>query len=310
MIISSSVPQAYNGFSIPDYLTGRFTYLSKEEWLKRITEGRVYCNDIPSGVDTIIEADDVIAYDMPEFTEPPADLSYSIVHEDEWLLGINKPGNLLVHHRGKSFKSNLIYHIRYVHNPPFEKAGIVNRLDRETSGVVIVAKNREALVAMNRVLASRKVVKEYRAIVKGSPKPDSGTIDMPIGRVSNSKVGYRYGVNGEKAKNAVTGYETLQRIGESYSLLRLVPETGRTHQLRVHMAATGHVIVGDKLYGMEDDEFIEWRRDPDNFKGKLVFHRQALHCFRMSFIHPYTEKECTISAPLPEDMQQLMQEIE
>ena len=309
MIISSRVPQTYNGFSVLDYLTNRFTYLSKEQWLKRITEGRVLCNDIPCGVDTIIAIDDVIAYDMPEFAEPPADLSYSIVHEDDWLLGIDKPGNLLVHHRGKSFKSNLIYHIRYMHDPPFEKAGIVNRLDRETSGVVIVARNREALVAMNRVLAGRKVAKEYHAIVKGVPKPVSGTIDLPIGRVSNSKVRYRYGVNGEKAKNAVTGYETLQRIGRSYSLLRLLPETGRTHQLRVHLAAIGHGIIGDKLYGMSDDDFIAWRRDPGSLKGKLAFHRQALHCFRMSFIHPYTQKECAISAQLPEDMQKFINNI-
>ena len=136
MIISSRVPQTYNGFSILDYLTERFNYLSKEQWLNRITEGKVFCNDISCSVDTIIVTDDVVAYDMPEFTEPPADLSYSIVYEDDWLLGVDKPGNLLVHHRGKSFKSNLIYHLRYLHDPPFEKAGIVNRLDRETSGVI------------------------------------------------------------------------------------------------------------------------------------------------------------------------------
>ena len=309
MIISSRVPQTYNGFSILDYLTDRFTYLSKEQWLKRITEGKVLCNDIPCNVDTIIATDDVIAYDMPEFVEPPADFSYSIVHEDDWLLGINKPGNLLVHHRGKSFKSNLIYHLRYLHDPPFEKAGIVNRLDRETSGVVIVARNREALVTMNRAMAGRKVVKEYRAIVNGVPKPGSGTVDMPIGRVSNAKVRYRYGINGEKAKSAVTRYETLQRVGQKCSLLRLLPETGRTHQLRVHMAAIGHVIVGDKLYGMSDDEFLKWRRVPDSYRGKLAFHRQALHCYRMSFIHPYSQKECTISAPFPQDMQKFIQEI-
>lgn len=309
MIISSRVPQTYNGFPLLNYLAQRFTYLSKEQWHKRITAGRVLRNDSPSGIDTIVETDDIVAYDMPEFAEPPADLRYSIVYEDDWLLGIDKPGNLLVHHRGKSFKSNLIYQIRYLHDPSFENAGIVNRLDRETSGVVIAAKNREALVAMNRILAGRKVEKEYRAIVEGVPEPESGTIDMPIGRVSNAKVRYRYGINGEKAKNAVTRYETLQRIGAGYSLLRLVPETGRTHQLRVHLAAIGHVIAGDKLYGMSDDECIEWRRNPDSFKGRLVFHRQALHCFRMSFTHPYTGKDCTISAPLPGDMQKFIQEM-
>lgn len=309
MIISSRVPHTYNGYSVLEYLTNRFTYLLKDEWLKRISERRVFCNNKPSDSDTILAAGDSVAYDMPEFSEPPADLSYSIVYEDDWLLGINKPGNLLVHHRGRSFKSNLIYHLRYLHDPPFENAGIINRLDRETSGVVTVAKNREALMAMNRVLAGRKVVKEYRAIVQGIPEIESGTVDLPIGRVRNSKVRYRYGVNGEKAKDAFTRYEILQRIGRDYSLLRLIPETGRTHQLRVHLSAIGHVIVGDKLYGMREDEFIAWRRNPGNFRDKLRFPRQALHCFRMSFTHPFTGEECAITAPLPGDMNSFIQEM-
>ncbi len=302
MIISSRVPPEHNGFTILNYLADRFTYLSKEQWQKRISEGRVFCNHKPSNGYIILKTDDVISYDMPEFVEPPADLNYTIVYEDNWLLGINKPGNLLVHHRGKSFRSNLIYHLRYVHNPPFENAGIVNRLDRETSGIVIVAKDREALTAMNKLVAGRKVEKEYLGIVPGTPAPLSGTVDAPIGKVSNSKVGYRFGIKGEKAKTAITRYETIQGIGEKYSLLKLFPETGRTHQLRVHMAAIGHIIVGDKLYGMKDEEFINWRKNPDSFKGKMVLNRHALHCSRMSFTHPYTEKKCTISAPLPDDM--------
>ena len=308
MIVSSRVPPEYNGFTILNYLAERFTYFSKEQWQKRISEGRVLYDNKLSTIGIIIKTADVISYNMPEFDEPPADLNYTIAYEDDWLLGINKPGNLLVHHQGKSFKSNLIYCLRYIHKPPFENAGIVNRLDRETSGIVIVAKDRESLIAMNKLVAGRKVEKEYLAIVYGTPAQKSGIVDAPIGRVINSKVGYRFGVNGEKGKAAVTRYETIQSIGEKYSLLRLFPQTGRTHQLRVHMAAIGHGIVGDKLYGMNDEEFINWRGNPDSFKGKMVLNRQALHCSRMSFIHPYYEKECTISAPLPDDMKKFIKD--
>ena len=309
MIISSRVPPEYNGFTLLNYLTNRFTYLSREQWQKRISEGRIFCNHkLSNKIDVIIKTDDVISYDMAEFVEPPADLNYTIVYEDNWFLGINKPGNLLVHHQGKSFRSNLIYHLRYVHNPPFENAGIVNRLDRETSGIVIVAKNKEALIAMNKLIARRKVGKEYSAIVYGTPARRSGTVDAPISRVSDSKVAYRFWIKGEKGKAAITRYETIQNLGEKFSLLKLFPETGRTHQLRVHMAAIGHVIVGDKRYGMKEEEFLHWRKDPDSFKGKMVLDRHALHCSRMSFIHPYTEKKCTLSAPLPDDMMKFIKE--
>ncbi len=302
MIISSHVPSVYNGHHLLDYLSTRFTYLTRDQWHKRIKEGRILCNKLPGVIDTVIKTDDTVAYDMPEFNEPPADLDYTIVFEDTCLLGVNKPGNLLVHHKGKSFKSNLIYLLRHVHNPPYTQAGIINRLDRETSGIVLVAKDPDTLRVMNKCVAEKRITKEYHAIVYGILKPASGVIELPIGRMVDSKISYRFGIGGKKAKDALTRYETVDHIRDAYTLVRLFPETGRTHQLRVHLAALGHGIVGDKLYGMTDDEFILWRENPGSFSDKLDFPRQALHCSRVSFLHPYKNIQCQIAAPLPPDI--------
>ena len=307
MIISSRVPPQYAGITLIDYLATRFTYLEKEQWDRRILEGRIKCNDKNARSDTPVAAGDIISYDMPAFTEPPADMSYTIIYEDNWLLGINKPGNLLVHHKGKSFRSNLIYHLRNVHDPAYPQAGVINRLDRETSGLVLIARDRETLRIMNRVVADRELEKEYHAIVHGIVDPPSGQINRAIGRVIDSKIRYKYGVDGEKAKDAFTRYETVITVGNEYTLVRLLPETGRTHQLRVHMASLGHVIVGDKLYGLSEDDFIDWRRNPAAWLGRLPFPRQALHCSSVRFIHPHTKKPCIIAAPLPEDIRTFLQ---
>jgi RluA family pseudouridine synthase len=302
MIVSSKVPREYAGASLLQYLVKRFTYFTEEQWLARIAEGKILCNTVVASSDVPLQSGDMVAYDIPEFVEPVADLAYTIVFEDEWLLGINKPGNLLVHHSGKSFTSNLIYQLRYVHVPAFPQAGIINRLDRETSGIVLVAKSPGPLAAMNRLLAARAITKEYYALVHGTPDPPAGIICAPVGRMSGSAIKYRFCVNGENAKPAVTRYETVRNVRNDCSLLRLFPETGRTHQLRVHCDAIGHTIVGDKLYGMTEDEYLQWRASPDHLPQKMLCSRQALHCASVRFTHPYTGNTCEVSAPLPETM--------
>ena len=135
MIFSSVVPPAFrNGSALVDYLAGRFTYYCSDEWRTRIAAGAVSCNGRTACVDDTVSAGDTISYDAGEFEEPAADLSYRVIYEDEWLLGVNKPGNLLVHRAGKSFRNNLIYQLRYAYVPPYPGAHIVHRLDRENVG--------------------------------------------------------------------------------------------------------------------------------------------------------------------------------
>jgi 23S rRNA pseudouridine1911/1915/1917 synthase len=305
MIFSSTVPLAFEAFLLTDYLSQRFTYLSGEGWRKQLAGGKITKNGRLCFGDETVATGDTVAFslDQGEFPEPPADLSFTIVYQDDWLLGINKPGNLLVHRQGRSLTHNLLYQLRHVNDPPYPRAGVVNRLDRETSGVVLVARQPEYLALLNALFSQRQVTKSYLAVVNGCPEARQGEIVAPIGRDSESAISYRYsaGPRAISPKAARTGYQVVEFYRDR-SLLRLQPLTGRTHQLRVHLAHIGHPVLGDKLYGRSDQEFLQWRDRPLASQAAPLSSRQALHAESLRFIHPWTGKEVTISAPMPEDM--------
>jgi len=234
---------------------------------------------------------------------PPADLSYTILYEDPWLLAIDKPGDLLVHRSGRSVTHNLIYQLRFFHQPLYSEVGAVNRLGRETSGVILLARRPQFLASLNALFARHAVTKSYLAVVAGHPATDQGRIDCPIGRNSGSVISYRYcvGARAVGAKTAVTRYQVVARY-PSCSVLRLWPETGRTHQLRVHLAHIGHPILGDKLYGATDQEFLAWRDRPVTEQGEGKVRRQALHAESLEFVHPWTGEVLRVVAELPMDM--------
>ena len=304
MVISSRVPLKFSHLSVLEYLTTRFTYWTKENWLQLILDQKVRRNDTICSPETTLEPGDIIGCEFPDHMEPEADLNYKIIYEDEWVLGINKPGNLLIHRGGAAFKTNLIYQIRHQNDPPFPEAGVINRLDRETSGVVLVGKNNTGIAAMNRCFAAKEVYKEYQALVHGSPSPAKGSIDLPIGKRMDSKIASRFGVeNTLKPRHALTHYEVLQTFPD-HALMKLIPATGRTHQLRIHMQALGHLIVGDKLYGLSDDDYMAWRDAPPAYSKKYGLPRQLLHCSKTRFHHPIFEKEITIEAELLEDFKE------
>jgi RluA family pseudouridine synthase len=306
MIFSSIVPVAFDRGSLVEYLANRFTYLSENDWRDQIVSGCISRNGDLCLVDMAISVGDSIAFTVnhAEFTEPEADLAFQIIYEDAWLLAIDKPGNLLVHRQGRSLTHNLIYQLRYAHQPPYPQAGVVNRLDRETSGLVLVARQPEFLARLNAIFAEHAVTKTYLAVVQGRPERRQGVIDYPIGRDPDSAVSYRYcaGPQAIAAKEALTRYQVVREY-RGYSLLRLQPESGRTHQLRVHLAHIGHPIMGDKLYGRTDQEFLQWRDRPLTDQRVVPGRRQALHAESLQFIHPWTGKEVTITAAMPRDMQ-------
>ncbi|MCP5095988.1 MAG: RluA family pseudouridine synthase, partial [Chloroflexi bacterium] len=221
---------------------------------------------------------------------------------DEWLLGVNKPGGLLVHSKGRYVRENLIYYLRTYHSPPLPEANLVNRLDQGTSGVILVAKDKPTVRLMSQMFAQTAVSKTYLAIVHGIPQPASGIIDKPIGKVPYPGRGDHYSTtpHATRQKEALTQYETLQTFADRFALLRLVPKTGRTHQLRVHLESMGHSIVADNRYGVEDEA--------DRMQnGELVLTRHALHCAETSFMHPMLERPLTLTAPFPTDMRSFLQ---
>lgn len=309
MIFTSAVPSNIKPETdVVAYLSKRFTYYSFEAWLEKIREGKISVDGKIANEKDLATPGTIITYDAGEFQEPEANLNYKIIYEDEWFLGIDKPGNLLVHRAGRSFCNNLIYQLRTVNIPPYPEAHSTHRLDRDTSGVLLIAKNVEACTAIGNQFLKREMNKEYIAIVNGTPEVQCREIMIPIGKAVHSSIAYKYQID-PAGKDAVTLIEECKPIGKKYSLLKMRPLTGRTHQIRVHCAAIGHPIVGDKLYTMEESAYIQWRRNPQEFTGMLDFYRHALHCKSISFVHPYTNNHCTIDAALPEDMKTLINEL-
>jgi 23S rRNA pseudouridine1911/1915/1917 synthase len=215
--------------------------------------------------------------------------AFGIAYEDEHLLVIDKPAGLVVHpargHRQDTL-SQLLGSVA-AGGPDPERAGIVHRLDRDTSGLLVVARSDESLRLLQRELAARRITREYLALVHGRPPARTGTIEAPIGR--DPRIRTRMAVDGAKARQARTHFAIERSLGD-YTLLRLRLDTGRTHQIRVHLQAIGHPIAGDPEYGRSAAA------------GALGLQRQFLHAAHLSFAHPLTGAPLELSSDLPPDL--------
>lgn len=220
----------------------------------------------------------------------PVYLPLDILFEDEDLLIVNKPAGMpihpSIHNYGNTLANGLAYYFSSQNKPFVFRCS--NRLDKDTSGVTLISKNMLSAGILSSEMMQHKIEREYLAIVQGEDLPDVGTIDAPIGRKPDSIIERQ--IDFEHGERAITHFKVLKKEN-GYSLVSLKLETGRTHQIRVHMKYLGYPLIGDYLY------------HPDMEKIK----RQALHSYRMSFIHPITGKSMTFSAPLPEDMQIILQ---
>ena len=258
--------------------------------LKRREDG-ILLNGSPVFTSAVVSAGDRLRVDLrddaPEVPIQPIPMALDIRYEDEFLLVVNKPAPLAVH--ASSFspgESTLANALAYYLGPSLVFHP-VNRLDRGTTGLMVVAKNRFAHNAMRRLLHTDDFSREYRGICIGVPSPAAGVIDLPIGRAEGSPIKRCVRADGAPA---VSVYETLETAG-GLTLLRLLPKTGRTHQLRLHMTAIGHPLAGDWLYGTEDRRLIA---------------RPALHAWGLTFRHPVTGKLLSFQAELPADLAQLL----
>lgn len=216
----------------------------------------------------------------------PSDLILSVVYEDEDLLVLNKPADMPVHPSIGNYERTLANGAAYYYgkqNLPFVFR-CINRLDRDTTGLLILAKNMLSAAVLSRQMKERRIFRTYLALVSGNPDPAAGTIDAPIARVPDSVLKRCVSIDGEKA---VTHYRVLRQLACS-ALVELHLDTGRTHQIRVHMKHIGHPLLGDFLYA----------------PGESSLTRQALHSSSLQFTHPVTGRELTFHAPLPDDMQE------
>jgi 23S rRNA pseudouridine1911/1915/1917 synthase len=218
---------------------------------------------------------------------------FTIAYEDADLLVIDKPAGLVVHpargHRTGTLSQLLAD--TAAGGPDPQRAGIVHRLDRDTSGLLVLARSDEAHRRLRRALADRRVTREYLALVHGRPPSRSGTIEAPIGR--DPRVRTRMAIGGALPREARTHFQIERPLG-AFTLLRLRLDTGRTHQIRVHLQAIGHPVAGDPEYGP---------RGGADDSGTLGLERQFLHAARLSFAHPFTGAPIDVLSPLPGDLQ-------
>ena len=277
---------------LDQYVAQYWPEYSRSVWQKYIASGYVRVNgNVVTSAKYELGEDDEVTTHIPE--EPDYSASeLPVIYEDDHVLVINKPAGVLTHAKGEvseEFTVADFVRMRMTEKDTTNRPGIVHRLDRDTSGVIICAKDAETKVKLQKQFQDRKAHKTYLAVVRGTPKKSAATLDLPIERNPKKPSTHRVGVNG---KSAVTRYEVLAS-NKTYSVVRLHPETGRTHQLRVHMAYIGTPIVGDRLYGTE----------------KSPINRLCLHAEQLEITIPVSRRE-TFTAIPPADFQQLMDSID
>lgn len=244
--------------------------------------------------------------------EPPVDFDYKILLEDEHVLVIDKPGNLPVHPAGRFFFNTLLSRLRHDRLEDFHNGRdfyLVHRIDRETSGILIIGKSSKDAGDLVAQFREHKVEKRYLAVVQGRVEADEFVVDKALAHDPVSNVRLKMAVtDAPDGLPSYTGFRVLRRT-KRFTLVECAPRTGRQHQIRVHLASVGHPIVGDKLYGGVADVFLSYlERRPltDAMHEALILKRQALHACSLRFRHPITKADTTITSPLPRELQELL----
>ena len=284
---------AEGGTRIDAWLSANVPDLTRNAAQRLLTEGMVLVNGKPPKKNYKISAGDAVIITIPDIAEVPLvpqNIPLDIVFEDEDVVVVNKPRGMVVHpapgHPDGTLVNALMYHCGdSLSGVGGEKRpGIVHRIDKDTSGLLIVAKNDAAHLALSAQLSDRSLSRVYRAVVVGNLKQDSGTVDAPIGRHPNDRK--KMAVTHQNSRNAVTHWSVLERY-RGYTHVRCKLETGRTHQIRVHMAHIGHPLLGDEVYGHA--------KLPE--KGLVG---QCLHAKELQFIHPRTGEAVHLDTELPD----------
>ncbi len=296
------VPPECDGWRLDHFLKHRIRRLSRTK-IRTVIEQQVRLADGRRARPALgVRAGETVVVDRPAPVEPEVPRHFSILLEDEWFMAIDKPAGLPMHTTAKFWKNTLVALLR--ERFPDQALQICHRLDRETSGVLLVARGGEAASFLKSAFAQRKVKKSYLALVHGVPAESTGVIDRPM-RLLDTKTHVMMGVVPDGLP-AVTRYQVVRAFPE-HALVEALPETGRQHQIRVHLASLGHPIVGDKLYGASASEqtfmdYCDAGLTPELLAAFDGLPRHALHAARLSFPHPHTHDLITVNSPLPADL--------
>lgn len=298
-----TIPNNLAGTRIDLALSTIIPELSRSVITNWIKAGAILIGDkIPKPKDKVLGSEEVsinpiLSNDTLAFT--PEDIALDIVYSDEHIIIINKPAGLVVHpgngNWSQTLLNGLLYHFPEVKHIP--RAGIVHRLDKDTSGLMVIARTTLAQIRLVEQLQNRSVSRIYRAIVEGHV-PQNGTINKNLGRNLHNRI--KMAVLAVGGKEAITKFRALQYF-DKFSYVECRLETGRTHQIRVHMNSIHHPLVGDQTYGSHKINY-----PPSIVNAITQLNRQALHALKLSFIHPANNEIMNFSSKMPEDMQQLL----
>ncbi|MCH5147914.1 MAG: RluA family pseudouridine synthase [Clostridiales bacterium] len=284
------------------FLSENLTEYSRSALKKLFDGGFITVNGKKAKASQSVNFGDILAVTLPppvEYSAKPEDIPIEIIYEDESLAVVNKPQGMTVHIGNGNADGTLVNALLYKLDSlsginGVIRPGIVHRIDKDTSGLLVVAKNDAAHVNLSEQIANKTCRRSYLALLEGIVKDDSGTITTYIGRDPRDRVKMAV-VPPEKGKIAVTDFCVEKRFSEGYTLCRFDLHTGRTHQIRVHAKYMGYPVVGDPVYGIKKQKF--------NLNGQL------LHAQRLTFTHPVTGKEMTFEAPLPEYFTQILSKL-
>lgn len=315
------VKKNYSSKRIDKYLVSRLQDFSRSNIQRLIKEESVKVNNSAVKNSYEIKQNDVISVYLPVKNNnhiTPEDIPLDIIYEDEYLMILNKPTDTVVHpargHASGTLVNALAFHCNNLSslNGPL-RPGIVHRLDRDTSGAILVVKDEKVHKHLALQFENREIKKEYLAVIKGETELDSDRIDLPIGKDKRDRK--KMAVRHDTGKNAVSVFEVIERF-PGYTLVKITLETGRTHQIRVHMKTIGHPVIADSEYSNTEACYIKDLIKPVANKNihnlaKItelcnnttpIIERQALHAYRIGFIHPVTNKAMEFKAEIPEDM--------
>ena len=290
-----------NSIRIDKFVSDNISDLSRSSAVNLIESCNITVNEKSVNKNYKLKSDDTVYVCIPDPVEYEAkaeNIPLDIVYEDEYLLVVNKPKGMVVHPAAGNYDGTLVNALLYHCKDSLSgingvmRPGIVHRIDKDTSGLLIVAKNDFAHTHLAEQIKEHSFTREYQTIVFGNLKDDSGTVDAPIGRNPNDRK--KMCVISKNSKNAVTHFSVIERY-KGYTHVKCRLETGRTHQIRVHMAYIGHPVSGDLVYGVK--------------KEKVDFVGQCLHAGKIGFIHPKTEEYMEFTSPLPEYFSQYLEKL-